>query len=209
MYAFVWPAGTLKKFTIYSFPHVVYNALKVKEKLKKGNTADTFSFTLVFAWGLVQSMKLSAVQKKRIRQVSWILFLIYIAAMAYFLFFSEELNRTGMEAAKYHYNLEFFKEIRRAYWCLNHGTPQYFLLNVVMNVVAFMPFGFILPIISQKNRKFGNVALLSLELTLCIEILQLLLKVGIFDVDDIFLNTAGGILGYIAFTICHRLSRKK
>lgn len=154
-------------------------------------------------------MKLSAVQKKRIRQVSWIFFLIYIAAMAYFLFFSEELNRTGMEAAKYHYNLKLFKEIRRAYWCLNHGTPQYFFLNVIMNIVAFMPFGFILPIISQKNRKLGNVALLSLELTLCIEILQLLLKVGIFDVDDILLNTAGGILGYIAFIICHRLGRKK
>ncbi|MDD2980555.1 MAG: VanZ family protein, partial [Hespellia sp.] len=31
--------------------------------------------------------------------------------------------------------------------------------------------------------------------------------VGSFDVDDLLLNTIGGILGYIAFIICNAIRR--
>lgn len=141
-----------------------------------------------------------------IHRIVWAMFAIYIGAMAYFLFFSEELNRA---AGSYEYNLVLLKEIKRAFWCYQHGRKGYFFLNVVMNVAAFMPFGFILPIISRKNRKGLNIALLSFELTLTIEILQLLLKVGCFDVDDLLLNTLGGFLGYFLFKVCYNLGRKR
>jgi glycopeptide antibiotics resistance protein len=36
----------------------------------------------------------------------------------------------------------------------------------------------------------------------------MLLKVGIFDVDDILLNTTGGILGYLFYAICNALVRR-
>lgn len=150
-------------------------------------------------------------QKSYIRKVTWLLFILYMAIMAYFLFFSEGLNRSDAEGL-YRYNLTLFQEIKRGFWCLRHDNFKYFFLNVILNVVAFAPFGFILPIISWKNRKFINIFLLSLELTLTIEILQLIFKVGIFDVDDIFLNTVGGALGYFAFRICHlfiNLPRRK
>lgn len=94
-------------------------------------------------------------------------------------------------------------------YCLENGNISYFLLNVVMNVAAFAPFGFFLPVISPKNKKFLNVFLLSLELTLTIEILQLLFRVGIFDVDDIAMNTLGGILGYGIYYIGKRMERKR
>lgn len=146
-------------------------------------------------------------QKDLIRKGSWVLFLIYMAVMAYFLFFSEALNRTN--GIDYQYNLVLFQEIGRGFWCLEHGNFQYFFLNVILNVVAFVPFGFILPIISTKNRNFFNIFLLSLEMTLIIEILQLVFKVGSFDVDDIFLNTVGGTLGYLFYALCRCLFRKQ
>ena len=31
------------------------------------------------------------------------------------------------------------------------------------------------------------------------ELLQLVFKVGSFDVDDLFLNTIGGLLGYLVY----------
>lgn len=147
-------------------------------------------------------------KKKRewIRRISWFCFILYLAGMAYFLFFSEGLHRGGNNS--YRYNLVLFQEIKRAMYCLRHGDIQYFLLNVVMNIGAFMPFGFFLPVISPKNKKFLNVFLLSLELTLSIEILQLLFKVGIFDVDDIVMNTLGGVLGYVVYYIARVLERK-
>lgn len=152
-------------------------------------------------------MTFTTKQKKWIRKVSWVLFLAYVAVMAYFLFFSEGLHRT--DGSLYRYNLVLFEEIERGFWCLEHGNFQYFFLNVILNVAAFVPFGFILPIISPKNRRVWNVLLLSLEMTLIIEILQLVFQVGIFDVDDIFMNTLGGTLGYILHALCQRLFRRQ
>lgn len=147
-------------------------------------------------------------KKKRewIRRLSWIIFIIYLVGMAYFLFFSEALHRGGTK--DYRYNLVLFKEIKRAMGCLKRGNTQYFFLNVAMNIAAFAPFGFFLPIISTKNKKFLNIFLLSLELTLMIELLQLVFKVGIFDVDDILMNTMGGAIGYSVYYICREAERK-
>lgn len=147
-------------------------------------------------------MKVTKKQKTWILRMVWILFLIYLAAMAYFLFFSEQLNRTS---GAFTPNLVLFKEIRRSIWCYQNGMKGYFYLNVVMNVVAFMPFGFILPIISPKNRGIFSVTLLGFELTFLIELLQKFLKVGSFDVDDMLLNTVGALLGFLLFKICLRL----
>lgn len=47
----------------------------------------------------------------------------------------------------------------------------------------------------------------SLALSLVVEVSQLFLKVGSFDVDDLFLNTIGGMLGYITFTVCNVIRR--
>lgn len=146
------------------------------------------------------------IKRKWVKQLSWVIFIIYLAGMAYFLFFSEGLHRSG--ASEYRYNLTLFREIKRAVYCLKTGNVQYFFLNVMMNIAAFAPFGFFLPIISPKNRKFLNIFLLSMELTLSIEVLQLVFKVGIFDVDDLVMNTLGGVLGYAAYYICRKIERK-
>lgn len=151
-------------------------------------------------------MKWTKNQRLWIHRFAWVLFIIYTAVMAYFLFFSEEFNRTG---GSYEYNLVLLKEIKRGFWCLNNGRESYFLINVVMNVAAFMPFGFILPIISSKNRKFLNILILGFELTLMIELLQLFLKVGCFDVDDLLLNTIGAVLGYAMFKICQLIGKDR
>lgn len=74
-------------------------------------------------------------------------------------------------------------------------------LNLVGNVAAFLPFGFFLPAISQKARRFHYTALASLAFSLLIECIQLFLRVGCFDVDDLMLNTLGGILGFLCFLV--------
>ena len=39
----------------------------------------------------------------------------------------------------------------------------------------------------------------SMGLSLGVEVMQLLTKVGSFDVDDILLNTVGGVLGFLIY----------
>ena len=41
----------------------------------------------------------------------------------------------------------------------------------------------------------------SFELSLLVEVLQLVTKVGSFDVDDLLLNTVGGILGFLIYKL--------
>ena len=69
--------------------------------------------------------------------------------------------------------------------------------NLAGNVVAFMPFGFFLPILWQKSGKLLYVTFWSFSFSLVVETIQLVYKVGTFDVDDLFLNTLGGIFGYM------------
>lgn len=62
-----------------------------------------------------------------------------------------------------------------------------------------MPFGFLLPMVSKRSvfKNFLSVTFLAMFFSIGIETAQLVTKVGAFDVDDIFLNTIGGLLGYI------------
>ena len=80
---------------------------------------------------------------------------------------------------------------------------------IVGNVAAFMPFGFFLPVFSRRCRHFFNTVFYTLELSLAVELIQLVTKVGSFDVDDLILNTLGGAMGFFVYhTACWFMIRK-
>lgn len=138
--------------------------------------------------------------------IAGILFVLYFAVLFYFLFFSEEMGRTYSERA-YHYNLVPFKEIGRFlryHRTLGTGTV---LLNIVGNVAAFVPFGIFLPVFSERCRKVWFTVFYSFELSLLVELLQLVTKVGSFDVDDLILNTIGGLAGFLIYLLGKRILR--
>lgn len=138
--------------------------------------------------------------KKVRRMIKWIIFLVYIAALVYFMFFAEILGRTDSGGA-YRYNLVPLKEIKRFINNYTHLGWKAVMANIVGNVVAFMPFGYCLPMVTEHKMKFFSVTLYTFNLSLMIELIQLISKVGSFDVDDLLLNTLGGMLGYIMFCI--------
>ena len=146
--------------------------------------------------------------RKKSRTVAGILFLIYFFVLFYFLFFSEEMGRTYSERV-YHYNLVPFKEIGRFIRDRNVLGRKAVVLNLVGNVVAFMPFGAFLPIFSVRCRRILCTVWYSFELSLVVELLQLIFKVGSFDVDDLLLNTVGGMLGFLVYFLAVRAWRGK
>lgn len=143
-------------------------------------------------------------ENKAGRVICWMLFLAYIAILVYFLFFSEKLGREA--TGEFRYNLRPFQEIIR---CIRHWSVlrQLALINLVGNVVAFMPFGFFLPLLSVKERRVVMILLLTFELSLVIEVIQLFTGVGSFDVDDLLLNTIGGWLGYGCYCLFAKMTR--
>lgn len=141
---------------------------------------------------------MEAKHKQVIKIILNVIFIAYIAILTYFLFFSERYGRdTGL--SDYRYNLTLFKELSRFITYRKQLGLESFIVNIFGNILAFTPFGILLPVVSPDNRKFINVGLLTLQFSFTIELLQLIFKVGIFDVDDLFMNTLGGILGYLIF----------
>ena len=132
----------------------------------------------------------------------WVAFIFYIGLLVYFTIFAESMGRTvPIVSSGYRYNLVPLKEIKR--FLCNTDTLGWkpVILNVVGNVVAFIPFGYFLPRLFKYRIKFIRAALITFDLSLAIEIIQLLTRVGSLDVDDLFLNTIGGVIGYILCAI--------
>ena len=143
--------------------------------------------------------------KKKIRFAFKLLLILYLAALAYVCLISEQLGRQA--GAGYRYNLIPFREISRFYTYKELVGFSSFMLNLFGNILVFIPFGFILPIILIRRRKLFNVILSTFFLSLMIETIQLFLRVGAFDVDDLILNTLGGVIGYILFLIINCIRR--
>ena len=133
-------------------------------------------------------------------------FVGYMILLIYFLFFSEEYGRTT-QFLNYQYNFTPFREISRFIKYRDILGEEAFMINIVGNIVVFMPFGFFIP--GLEKRKLGSF-LNFLKITgfgflfsLTVETAQLVSKVGCFDVDDLILNTVGVALG----CVCYSMSR--
>jgi glycopeptide antibiotics resistance protein len=91
-------------------------------------------------------------------------------------------------------NFEIFKTIKNQLSNLGSGYANW---NILANTVCFMPFGFLLPLITKKPCGLLLTAFLGLLFSGLIESAQLIFKIGVFDIDDLILNTAGVVLGYV------------
>lgn len=144
--------------------------------------------------------------RKQLRFLGKVMFVCYIGFLIYFLIFSDWYGRTG-GAKEYRYNLVLFQEIKR-FWTYREQLGYFATFtNLFGNVLIFVPYGFFLPMASRYRSFFGTL-FYSFGLSLCVEVFQLVTKVGSFDVDDLLLNTIGGVLGYISFVICNAIRRR-
>jgi glycopeptide antibiotics resistance protein len=105
-------------------------------------------------------------------------------------------------------NLEFFKVLTETYNAIKFlDLWQPFFINFVGNIVMFIPIGLLLPLLWRKFEHvfitFGTGFLLSLS----IELLQLP-QMRSSDVDDLWLNTLGTVIGYIVFLFIPKMIRQ-
>ncbi len=142
------------------------------------------------------------------KAVMKLLFIIYMCVLVYVVFFAEAMGRTPQDG--YVYNLTPLKEIKRfmRYIWDNDALGRVARLNIFGNIIAFIPFGIYLPYTSESKLGFISTFLYTFSLSLTIELVQLITKVGSCDVDDIILNTLGGVIGYILWYIYTKLRKK-
>ncbi|MCR8845163.1 VanZ family protein [Paenibacillus sp. SC116] len=90
-------------------------------------------------------------------------------------------------------NLVPFKEISHNI----QGQSMHGLIHFFGNIALFIPLGIFLLLLSKnKKASFISVLVCSFGVSFSLEIAQVIFSIGNFDVDDLILNTTGGILGY-------------
>ncbi|MGD6940680.1 VanZ family protein [Cytobacillus gottheilii] len=87
------------------------------------------------------------------------------------------------------------------------------LINVGGNILLLMPLGFLAPILWREFRHFKKVILLSLVVSITIELLQLLESSfgrggRVTDIDDVICNVLGAIIGYLIYVLIMKIADK-
>ena len=138
------------------------------------------------------------------RKLHIALFAAYAALMLWLL-----LHRSGyVDGIPYlqqlKANLIPFRTVRLFVRLLSHHRPHLVraaVINLVGNVVMFIPLGLFLPLVFRKLRKWHKALLCAALIITAVETAQLLTLVGSCDVDDLILNLAGSTAGYILYKI--------
>ena len=80
-----------------------------------------------------------------------------------------------------------------------------YLEGAGLNVLLFVPFGYLLPLLWKRADRWWKVVLCGFVLSLLIELTQLVTHLGMFDLDDLMNNSLGAFLGWGCF--CPALRR--
>ena len=77
-------------------------------------------------------------------------------------------------------------------------------INLLGNLLLFLPIGFLLPAAYPRQRRFYRVFLLSFLGILGVEVLQYFFG-RVADVDDVLLNSISIVIGYFLFAVWMRI----
>ena len=113
-----------------------------------------------------------------------IICIIVLIAYIVFIFFYAVLSRNSGVVTPL--RLELF-------WGYNN-PPEHIYKDNILNIISFIPIGVLTGLIFKKNGLL-KVMFVGLGVSLTIELSQLIWKRGVFDVDDLFNNTVGAIVG--------------
>lgn len=134
-------------------------------------------------------------------------FLIYVGVMLWLLFGQRWGTQIYAQELARNINLQPFATIK-LYLCLLKSTDPYMVchafMNLVGNVVMFVPLGFYQPYLLPKLRGFFRTMLSTTLLILIVEIIQYISLLGSCDVDDLLLNLIGSAIGYLFWRITRR-----
>lgn len=162
-------------------------------------------------------MELDFIRSKKGRIVTWIVFCVYLALLAKVILFKYPINmiltilksEETLPLSRRIANSNFIPMKTIINFLSGNQSLKISMMNLLGNIIAFSPFGFLLPIVFDRINKLRSVFISSLILSVFFEIIQLLTGIGDFDVDDILLNVFGSICGYLIFRLFIRFFSKK
>lgn len=126
-----------------------------------------------------------------------IVFIYYIILLFNMVIFARYSNITS-------YNIIPFASITNL---ITNGNLYTIVINLFGNLLIFMPLEYFIIELFKVN-KFKQNLLLSFIIILMIETSQFILKIGVFDIDDIIICTFGMMTFYVIYNSIKNIRRK-
>ncbi|MCG2618145.1 VanZ family protein [Terrimonas sp. NA20] len=155
---------------------------------------------------------------KAIRVVGCMLILVNLAILTKYILFKRPADTIHVLKNVEKYPRPSFKHGQRENWVLfasihkiyySRMDDMYKFMNIGGNILGFVPLGFLLPLVFFRRGRLvltvGTIFLISF----LFESVQRYTGLGVFDVDDLLLNTVGGLLGYIFYLLMPPFQRRK
>lgn len=131
----------------------------------------------------------------------WALFIAYCIVMVYLLFLRSVGKTYPYTYREYLTTMINFIPFKNLYIYIT--TPRMTLaiikeavVNIVGNIIIFIPAGILLPCLFKQLTNFKKYLFSMTIVIIIIEVSQLLLMLGMCDIDDLILNLIGSILGF-------------
>ena len=93
------------------------------------------------------------------------------------------------------------------YWAVVKHIPGVSIWDIILNVVLFMPLGFLVTLLFPKI-PWWKVLMIAMAMSIIIETNQYFFEKGIAQIDDVMHNTIGAIIGWLIARGCIRLMDK-
>lgn len=158
------------------------------------------SIALYFGYSIIYKKKMKGRKSLASKQVIFgIIILVYLLMVLSVTFLSRGSHYPSSV------DLNLFSSYRQAWNTFTLLNWQFVILNIIM----FVPLGILLPLFHKRFLSPIWTIGTGLALTLLIEAFQLITKLGIFELDDIFNNLLGTILGYCLFMCIYLIIKKE
>lgn len=137
--------------------------------------------------------------KKGYMILSGLLFSLSIAVVFVLTLYGREKRQ------EYSYNFLPLSSYREA---LLYGNTE-ILLQIIMNIVIFIPVGVAFPLCFRQFERNRHIIGTALGLSVSIECVQGIARIGMFELDDILGNVAGAEIGFFFYHILYLIIKKR
>jgi glycopeptide antibiotics resistance protein len=147
---------------------------------------------------------------KAIRLIGFMLILVNMAILTKYILFKQPADTMHVLRHIDKYPRPTFQHGQRENWVLfasihkiyySRMDDMYKFMNIGGNILGFVPLGFLLPLVFFRRWRLTMTVSAVFLISLLFESVQRYTGLGVFDVDDLLLNTLGGLLGYMVFLL--------
>lgn len=155
---------------------------------------------LIFGLFRVRNLHKSGLRTTLCHEAGFIIFLLYLTGLASQAIIPRSIkidfSAGSVNLVPFRVFVDVWRETAK-----NHNLEP-LIISLAGNIGVFMPIGFFIPLLWRRTCK--QTVLISFLVSLTIEICQLP-QARCSDIDDLWMNTLGALIGWIVYYFLHKL----